>query len=172
MINEHYAHKFCKDDITKIENYEQALNDTTQTWDCHHRLEFTLDGEFANTREDLIRLGMYYDRPYFELIFLTHSEHLRLHNKGKNNSFYGRQHSEETRLKMSKALRGKKHPHYGKRHTAETIKKMSEVKKGDKNGMYGRQHSEETRNKMKAAWARRRQEKLNVKEQSSKYRDR
>lgn len=126
MINMDYAHKFCKDDISKIENYEQALNDTTQTWDCHHRLELTLDGEFAHSREDLIRLGMYCNRPYFELIFLTRSEHLRLHHKGKNNSFYGKQHSEETRLKMSKALKGKNHPLYGRHHTPETIQKMRE----------------------------------------------
>ena len=36
---------FCKDDITKIENYELAMADTEEVWHCHHRLELTLDGE-------------------------------------------------------------------------------------------------------------------------------
>ena len=65
MINERSAHLFCKDDISKIENYELAKNDTSQTWDIHHRLELTLDGEFAHTSEELKRLCMYYNRPYF-----------------------------------------------------------------------------------------------------------
>ena len=37
MICEHYARKFCCEDISLIENYALAVADTTQTWDCHHR---------------------------------------------------------------------------------------------------------------------------------------
>ena len=84
MICELTANAFCKDDISKIENYDKAIADTTQTWHCHHRLELTLEREFAHSKEELKRLGMYYHRPYFELIFLTNSEHNRLHHKGKN----------------------------------------------------------------------------------------
>lgn len=72
---------FCKDDYSLIENYDQAINDKTQYWHLHHRLELTLDGEYAHSAEELIRMGMYYDRPYFELIYLSNSEHSRLHNK-------------------------------------------------------------------------------------------
>lgn len=86
MISERNAYAFCKEDISKIENYEQAKNDKSQTWDLHHRLELTLDGEFAHSKEELMRLGMYYHRPYFELIFLTRREHARLHTKGKNHT--------------------------------------------------------------------------------------
>ena len=96
MINESNAYKFCKGDISKIENYDKAIADLTHTWHLHHRLEFTLDGEFAHTSADLIRLGMYYNRPYFELIFLPRSEHLSMHSKGKVLS-------EETRKKMSES---------------------------------------------------------------------
>ena len=32
MINARQAHLFCKDDILLIENYDKAMNDTTQTW--------------------------------------------------------------------------------------------------------------------------------------------
>lgn len=66
MINELYTHAYCKDDISKIENYDKAMADTAQTWALHHRLELTLDGEFAHTAEELKRLDMYYNRPYFE----------------------------------------------------------------------------------------------------------
>ena len=105
MINEKCAKSYCKDAISKIENYDKAIADNTQTWECHHRLELTLDGEFAHTPEELKRLGMYYDRPYFELIFLTKLEHSRLHKEGANHPLYRRHHSEETRQKISASLK-------------------------------------------------------------------
>ena len=42
MINVNQAKAYCCEDISLIENYEQALNDKTQTWDCHHKLEIEL----------------------------------------------------------------------------------------------------------------------------------
>ena len=127
MINFKYANKFCRDDLSKIENYEQAIADTTQTWHMHHRLELTLDGEFALSLVQLKLHDMYYNRPYYELIFLTPKEHMRLHNtvnalstdnnrnrsernKGNqyalgNNAFLGKHHSEEHRRKMSEAAK-------------------------------------------------------------------
>lgn len=104
--------QYCKDDITKIENYDMAINDDTQTWHCHHRLEMTLDNEFALSQQDLIRFDMYYNRPYFELIFLTEEEHYKLHKLaspqcGSNNYMFGKHHSDETRLKLSISNLGK-----------------------------------------------------------------
>lgn len=72
--------RICKDDISKIENYKEAV-ESKEYWDCHHRLELTLDNEYAHSREDLIRLGMYYNRPYYELIFLPKSDHVSIHRK-------------------------------------------------------------------------------------------
>ena len=80
MISEYYAKKFCCDDISIIENYDIAVADTTQTWDCHHRGEVLPCGRFS--RSDLKKFGLYFNRPASELIFLTHSEHRRLHTKG------------------------------------------------------------------------------------------
>lgn len=134
MINERIVHKYCIDEISKIENYDKAIADTTQTWDLHHRLELTLDGEFALSREQLKMHDMYYNRPYYELIFLTHAEHSRLHKKGKSLS-------EETRRKMSEAFKGDNNPFYRKHHSAYTIRKLSEANKGH-------HHTEETRRKM------------------------
>ena len=135
MINEYYAKKFCKDDISKIENYDKAIADTTQTWDLHHRLELTLDGEFALSREQLKMHDMYYNRPYYELIFLTHAEHRRLHMQNM---------SEDTRRKMSEAKKGQLPWNIGKHPTDETKRKISEANKGHT-------VSDETRRKMSEA---------------------
>lgn len=62
-----------------IENYDKALADEFKGWVLHHRLECTIDGEFAHSAEELKRMGMYYNRPYYELIYLTRSEHSKLH---------------------------------------------------------------------------------------------
>lgn len=134
MISEKKVKKYCKDSISKIENYEQAMADTSQVWDCHHRLELHPDHSVRFTRGSLKKLGLYYHRPASELIFLTEVEHLLLHNKGNKLS-------DETRRKMSAAHKGEKNPFYGKSHSDETRKKMSESHKG-------KPFSEETRKKM------------------------
>ena len=64
--------KFCKDDISLIENYDKAIADT-KTWVCHHRREAIYSAK------ELIEIGEYYNRPACELIFLTITEHRRLH---------------------------------------------------------------------------------------------
>ena len=106
-------HTYCKDDITKIENYELAKADNFKGWEIHHRLELTLEGDHARTKEDLIRMNMYYNRPYFELIFLTRSEHRTLHH---NTTYYkdimskakqGHKVSNTTRSKISARHIGK-----------------------------------------------------------------
>ena len=76
MISEELAKKYCKDDISTIENYSKAIEDSEQTWHLHHRRETIY------TREGLIEIGEYYNRPSCELIFLTPFEHLSLHKKG------------------------------------------------------------------------------------------
>lgn len=75
--------KFFKSnaDILKTENYDIAFTEGFKNWDVHHRLEFTINGEYAHSAAELKRLGMYYRRPYFELIFLRHEEHTSLHKK-------------------------------------------------------------------------------------------
>ena len=125
---------YCKD-YQDIENYEKALADNFKGWDCHHRLEtHNSDGErrlVDLTRDELLALGMYWNRPAEELIFLTSMEHISLHHKGK-------QKSEETKNKMSEAKKGKQ-------LSEETKKKMSEAQKGHT-------VSEETRKKLSEAW--------------------
>jgi hypothetical protein len=127
-----------KGDLTKIENYDKAVADKTQVWECHHRLELTLEGEFAHTSEELKRMEMYYNRPYFELIFLTPTGHRNIHGKEKK----GMKFSEEHRKNLSESHKGKKlseehkqkliESRKGKNISEETRKKLSESHKGIK----------------------------------------
>lgn len=68
---------YCKE-YWKIENYDEAIN-SDEVYECHHRLELTINGEYAHGIKDLKRLNMYYNRPYFELIFLKVGAHSKLH---------------------------------------------------------------------------------------------
>lgn len=77
---------FCiPEQIEQIENYQFAKKDNFQGWCIHHRLEtHNSDGEkrlINLSREELIALDMYYNRPASELVFLTKSEHIILHMK-------------------------------------------------------------------------------------------
>lgn len=72
-----------------IENYEQAINDKSQIWECHHRDEIrTLPSGMVvlRSKEELIENGRYYNCPPNELIFLTTEEHTRIH-RARNKAF-------------------------------------------------------------------------------------
>lgn len=156
-----YYKQYCAN-IENVENFEKAKADNFKGWCIHHRLQtWTSDGERRAvdiTMDELNSLGMYYNRPAEELIFLTESEHQILHTKGKTlsdeckkkiseaikgekNGMYGKHHSEETKKKQSEAKKG----HYT---SEETRNKMSEAHKGENNSMYGKKHSDETKKKM------------------------
>lgn len=77
---------FCiESEYELIENYELAKKDNFNGWHCHHRLELHPDFSIRYTADSLKKLGLYYDRPASELIFLTHSEHARRHSIGRWN---------------------------------------------------------------------------------------
>lgn len=128
-----YCNCYCRHPEL-IENYDKAITDTENIWPCHHRLEtHNSDGErrlVDLTGLELIALGMYFDRPPEELIFLTKADHGRLHKEGKK-------HSEEEKLKMSVAQKGK-------RLSEEHKAKISKTMKGHK-------VSEETKRKISEA---------------------
>ena len=143
------AHRYCYE-VENIENYEQAMADPLEIWDCHHRYEI-YNGRTIS-RSTLKNRGLLYNRPASELIFLRHEDHISLHNKGEKHPMYGKHHSNEIKDKISESLKGKykgeKHPMYGKHPSKETCKKMSENHaniKGKNNPMYGKHHNEESR---------------------------
>ena len=139
--------RYCKE-YENIENYDKALKDNFKGWEVHHRLEtHNSDGERRLVDigyKELKALGIYYNRPAEELIFLTTREHSVLHTKGKQAWNKGKKMSEEFCRKNSES-------HKGKYASDETRRKMSAMRKGEKHPMYGKHHSEETRNKMSEA---------------------
>ena len=68
---------------------------------------------------------MYYNRPYFELIFITKSEHMQLH--------LPYHYTEEYKRKISKSSKGR---HY--KHSKETKLMLSKSMKGKNTWMKGR----------------------------------
>ena len=143
MINVYLAKKFCKEDLSKIENYDKAISDKTQTWHCHHRTEIW----WNCSKKDLIENECYYGRKACELIFLTPTEHKSLHSKGKIVS-------EETKQKMSKALKGHLCNEETKRkisaaNKGKIVSEETRIKIGE--ASKGRYLSEETKKKISEA---------------------
>ena len=80
MINKQ-AKRLCSEDISLIENYNQAISDQTKMWDIHHRRECDENGKTLFTCKQLIEMGLYFKRPASELIFVTRSMHRKLHRE-------------------------------------------------------------------------------------------
>lgn len=157
----------CKD-FYLIENYEEALNDETQVWDVHHRIEVSEDGEHTLfTPKSLIEKGLYYGRPPEELIFLTKKDHMKLHNgtieqkeKRKVKHKKHRPYSDEYKMQISETMKGNTN-RKGKHCSEETKKKLSETHKGKifteehkrkmSESLKGRVMSEETKRKISEA---------------------
>lgn len=107
--------RYCSEDLSRIENYDTAMNDKEQMWHCHHRAEILPCGRYSI--KELKAVGLYWHRPASELIFLRPDEHTRLHKTG-NKNFLGKSHSDETKRRIAEKKRGK-HP------SLEARRKMS-----------------------------------------------
>lgn len=112
-----------------IENYEEAVN-STDMWELHHRAEVSDDGlHTIYSSKELMKLGLYYHRPVEELVFLSRTEHKKLHQNtieyrvAAAEKSKGRITSDETRKKLSDRAKGRT-------HSDETRKKMSDIAKG------------------------------------------
>ena len=134
MIKIQNVKSYCCEDFRLIENYELAVNDNTQTWDCHHKGEILPCGRFS--RDDLKKFGLYFNRPAAELIFLTKAEHTRLHLKGiqlseahkkaVSEAKKGIPLSEEHKKALSDALKGHS---VSEEHRAKLSKKILQFTK-------------------------------------------
>lgn len=158
MICNKTLRKYCNGDISQIENYSMAITDMEHTWDCHHRLEIGKNGEIISMNE-LKQYGLYYNRPSSELIFLTKSEHSRIHKIG-NKNMLGKKRSEETCRKISESRRKNVRKSQGKHHSEETRRKMSEAKKGKKRPPFSEEHKRKISLARKAYWEKKRLVKL------------
>lgn len=84
----YFRKRYCCDDISNVENYELAKADDFKGWHLHHRFEtHTSDGErrlVDISMDELKALGMYWNRPASELIYMRMKEHRVLHNENLN----------------------------------------------------------------------------------------
>ena len=126
--------KFCYE-LENVENYEKAIN-SDGGWTLHHRLETHFsDGTPRPIRctissSELKALNMYYNRPAEELIFLTRSEHMKLHSTMNNNfkpmfgnkNVKGMHHSNETKRKMSEVAKNVTHTDKWNKKVSEGLK--------------------------------------------------
>lgn len=141
---------FCCEDISLIENYDIALK-SDELYVCHHKNGILLN----KSKQELIDLNLYYNRPANELILLTNSEHSRIHGLNMNDynkeirkkSNIGQKLSTEfckNRSELSKKMWQNEHYHNptstGKhwKLSDEQKQNMSESKKGDKNPRFGK----------------------------------
>ena len=111
MIGLSKVRLYCKGDIFRIENYDKAMADTENIWDCHHRDEIRkLPSGMVALRSvaDLIDAGLYYQVPPEYLIFLPHKEHESMHKRLKSFKRTGMPHSAATKELMSNKARGHK----------------------------------------------------------------
>lgn len=146
MISISSVELYCYEDISLIENYNEAINSDKQ-YVCHHKNEIILN----KSRIELIKMGLYYNRPANELIFLTRSEHSHIHTNGNNNPMYGKNdvnnpnygshRTQEQKNNISKSLLGRK-------LSEEHKNKISIKTKGENNPMYSKKHSEKSKQLM------------------------
>lgn len=173
MINYKLTQQYCRDNISDIENFEDAINDRTETWDIHHKREISEN----KSRSELESLNLVFNRPSNELIFLKRNEHMRIHQthrltkeyksmlserlSGSGNGMFGKHHSEESRMKMSdtrkeRIANGDIVVDTSKCHTEEANIKISEKAKErlsnpENHPMFGKHQSEETKRKISEA---------------------
>lgn len=128
MINIGNVYAYCIEDISLIENYEEAISDKENMWLCHHRLEtHDEDGNWLQlkdhiTKKELIERGKYYHVPASELIFLKKREHQRIHRSSERlaSGF----HTERARKARSEAAKKvKKTPEWNKKNSEAAIKR-------------------------------------------------
>ena len=156
-ISNYKVSLFCREDASKIEGYDEAIKSEEQ-YDCHHRLELHYDGSLRFTSDSLKKLDLYYNRPACELVFLSRSEHLRLHTKARwesgllkkksgikrKGTKWSHPMSEETKKKLSLANKGKL-------RSEETKLKISKAHKGKPAWNKGKPITEEHRKHMSEA---------------------
>lgn len=151
MITVSNLRQYTKD-LSLVENYDKAIK-SKDMYVIHHRLETHFsDGALRPTncfisKKELVALGIYYDRPPEELIFMEIKEHAKLHHK----SYKGKKLKIKRIGKrllhvywnnyINEHLKLFEHKRKGHKISEETKRKISESNKGYK-GHKGHKMSE------------------------------
>lgn len=128
MLNIKQAHKYCYESIELIQGFKEA-SESAEMYHVHHRFE-----DMGLSRKDLIELGLLYNRPACELMFIDGKEHNRRHStydlsEAYLKSLYQKGHipkfTEAHRSHISEAKKGVKQ---SAEHTANVIKACKEIR--------------------------------------------
>lgn len=74
MFNSKMAQRYCCEPIESIQGFK-AASESSEKYHIHHKFE-----EMGLSIVDLKELGMYYNRPACELVFMNGREHIRMHS--------------------------------------------------------------------------------------------
>lgn len=96
MIGKHCKY-LCCEDLSLVEGYAEAIADS-KTWQCHHRKAL----ELGMSQRELKDAGMYYHVPAKDLIFMSQSQHSKMHAPF-NKAFKGGHHTDEAKRKIGEA---------------------------------------------------------------------
>ena len=132
------AHLISSLELYGIENFERNIIDFAE-----NKEELDKKEEFYIQKHDTLNPDKGYNlkhggsngKPTIE-IRKKMSKSKKGKYKGENNPRYGKHHTDETKVKISKKLEGRKNPEHSKRMKSEN------------NPRYGKHHSEETKQKL------------------------
>lgn len=123
MFNSKMAQRYCCEPIEKIQGFKEA-SESPEKYHVHHRFE-----EMGLSIVDLKELGMYYNRPVCELVFMNGQEHNKMHAKliptdslinGQFKNGHIPEFTEMHRRHISEAKKGVKQTPEHTRHVVET----------------------------------------------------
>lgn len=129
MIKIDNVYSYCSEEPYLIENYQEAINDKSHTWLCHHRLEtHDKDGNWLPLekqllKKDLIERNLYYHRPASELIFLKKKDHQRFHRSGERMNRATVWTKEKRKQQSERMKKVPKTPEWNKKNSESCIKR-------------------------------------------------
>lgn len=128
MFSESQATRYCCEPIEKIQGFQEA-SASTERYHIHHRFE-----EMGLYRKDLLALGLLYNRPACELIFIRGKEHNSNHSTYDLSEAYLKvlfkkgnipEFTKEHRKHISESKKGVKQ---SPEHTANVIKACRKIR--------------------------------------------